>query len=125
MKYMINIIGTVNDEVVVEEKDIKVVFSENRPFLSKEFSEALLGISMDEERTFTLPLPDEMENEALRGAETEFTVKATEVSERTLPGLDDAFASTVGAFETLEALRQDIYDRILQSKQQQAQEAYR
>ena len=121
----INVRGTVNNEVVVDEEDIKVVFSVNRPFLSNEFQEALIGISKDEERTFTVPLPNEMESEELRGAETEFTVKATQVSERTLPGLDDAFASTVGAFETLEAVKQDINDRILQSKQQQTQTAYR
>ena len=121
----INITGTVNEEVIVEEKDIKVVFSEKRPFLSQEFSDALLGISIDEERIFTLPLPDEMENEVLRGAETEFAALATQVSERKLPGLDDAFASTVGAFETLDELRQDIHDRIMQSKQQQTQESYR
>ena len=121
----VNIKGTVNGEVVVDEDDIHVVFSEDRPFLSKEFSEALLGISKEEERTFTIPLPDGMENEELRGADTEFVVTATEVSQRTLPGLDDAFASTVGAFETLEALKQDIYDRISQSKLQQAKEAYR
>jgi trigger factor len=121
----VNVKGTVNEEVVVDEDDIKVVFSINHPFLSMEFQEALLGISKDEERTFTIPLPNEMESEELRGAETVFTVKATQVSGRTLPGLDDAFASTVGAFETLEALQQDVYDRILQSKQQQTQETYR
>ena len=121
----VNIKGMVNDEVVVDEDDIKVVFSINRPFLSMEFQEALLGISKDEERTFTVPLPNEMESEELRGAETVFTVKAIQVSSRTLPGLDDAFASTVGAFETLDDLQQDVFDRILQSKQQQTQEAYR
>ncbi|MDF1512901.1 MAG: hypothetical protein P1S60_03720, partial [Anaerolineae bacterium] len=84
-----------------------------------------VGISVDEVRTFTMPLPVHIENETLRGAETEFTVTAKQVFERTLPGLDDAFASTVGAFETLADLRQDIYDRILQVKQQQEQEDYR
>jgi trigger factor len=121
----VNIKGTVNGEVVVDEDDIDVVFSVDRPFLSFEFQEALLGITNDEERTFTVPLPNETENPDLRGAETEFTVKATQVSGRTLPGLDDAFASTVGAFETLEALQQDIHNRLLQSKQQQSEQTYR
>jgi trigger factor len=120
----VNIKGTVNGEVVVDEDDIDVVFAVDRPFLSYEFQEALLGITNDEERTFTVPLPEGTENPDLRGAETEFTVKATQVSSRTLPGLDDAFASTVGAFETLEELQQDIYDRILQSKRQQSEQTY-
>lgn len=121
----INIIGVANGEVVVDENDIHVILSENRPFLSAAFTEALIGISKGEERTFTIPLPEDMENEELSGVNTEFTAKATQVARRTLPGLDDAFASTVGAFETLEALRQDIYDRLLESKQQQTREAYR
>jgi len=121
----INIKGTVNGEVVIDEDDIRIVFSADRPFLSMEFTEALLGISKGEERTFTAPMPDDIENEELRGANTEFTNTVTQVSQRTLPGLDDAFASTVGTFETLEALQQDIYDRIMQSKLQQAKETYR
>jgi trigger factor len=121
----INIKGMVNNEVVVDEEDIQVVLSAERPFISISFVEALLGISNGETRIFTVPLPNELENEELRGAETEFTATTTEVYQRALPGLDDAFASTVGAFETLEALRQDIFNRILQSKQKQMQEAYR
>lgn len=121
----VNVHSTVDGDVVVDEDDVEVVLSEDRPFLSVEFVAALVGMKADEESTFTLTLPDTIENEELRGAESEFTVKVTEVHERTLPELDDALASTVGSFESFDELKQDIVDRMLAQKQEQAEAGYR
>ena len=73
----VNVHSTVDGDVVVDEDDVEVVLSEDRPFLSVEFVAALVGMKADEESTFTLTLPDTIENEELRGAESEFTVKVT------------------------------------------------
>jgi len=120
-----NVLGTADDEVIVDEDDIEIVLQEDAPFLTPEFVQALIGMSTDEEKTFTIVLPEDFREESLRGAEVQFKVKMVGVFERVLPDLDDALASTVGPFETLEDLKSDIYTRLKDAKQSQFQETYR
>jgi len=121
----VDVHATVGDDVIVDEDDIEIVLSEERPFFSPEFAAALVGMSTEEESAFTLALPESMEDPDLQGAEAEFTVKVTQVFERKLPELDDALASTVGSFESFDELKQDIIDRILKQKKEQAESVYR
>jgi trigger factor len=121
----INVLGTVDGDVVVEEDDIEVVLKEDVPFVAPGFVEALVGMSTDEEKSFTVVFPETFSEESLRGEEAEFEVEVVGVYERMLPDLDDALASTAGSFETLEDLKQDIYTRMLDTKQRHAQEHYR
>lgn len=122
---MVDVKATVDGEEIVDEDDIEVPLLEDRPFLSPEFVQALLGASAGETRTFPLTLPETMDEPSLRGAEAEFTVTVKQVFSRTLPELDDALASTVGTFESLEALKEDIRRRLLSSKQEQAEVEFR
>ena len=120
-----NVLGTVDGDVVVDEEDIEIPLSEATPFLSEEFVEGLVGASPGETVLLSAALPETIEDPSLRGAECNFEVEVTQVYDRDLPELDDALASTVGSFETLEELREDIHDRIMQSKLNQARESYR
>lgn len=121
----INVLGKVDDEIIVEEADIEVALKEDATFVAPGFIEALIGMSTDEEKSFSVVFPDTFGEESLRGEEGNFDVKVVGVYERVLPNLDDALASTAGSFETLEDLRQDIYTRLLDSRQHQAHEHYR
>lgn len=120
----VTVIATVEEDEVVHEHDIPVVLSEERPFLSVEFVNALLGATTGEERAFTLALPDTIEEPSLRGAEADFKVEVEQVYARTLPEMDDALASTVGSFETLDDLVQDIRGRVVTQKRQQLEAGY-
>lgn len=88
------------------------------------FSQHLLGVSPEEEKTFTYTYPDDYEDEDLRGAEVEFKVLVTNVQTYQLPELDDEFAKEVSDFETLDALRADIRQALEQNAQQEYQQAY-
>jgi trigger factor len=121
----INVLGTVDGDVIVEEDDIEVVLKEDAVFVAPGFVEALVGMSADEEKSFTVVFPETFSEESLRGEEGNFDVKVVGVYERVLPQLDDALASTVGPFETLEDLKQDIHTRMLESRERQAHELYR
>lgn len=121
----INVRGTVDGDVIVDEDDIEVVLKEDAVFVAPGFVEALVGMRTDEEKSFTVVFPETFSEEDLRGEEGQFDVKVVGVYERVLPNLDDALASTVGPFETLEDLKQDIYARLLDDRQHQAQELYR
>jgi len=121
----VNVHATVDGDVVVDEDDIHVVLSEERPFLSPEFVETLVGTSAGEERQATLKLPETIEQPELRGVDADFALEVTQVYARQLPELDDALASTVGSFETFDELVDDIRARILNQKREQAETAYR
>ncbi len=116
--------GRVNDEVVVRERHVKVLLTAKNYFIAPGFIEALAGMSAGEEKTFSLTMPDDFEDKDLQGEVVEFTVNVEEVNQRTLPGLDDALASTVGPFGTLEDLKTDLRRRILDYKTDKSTDNY-
>ncbi len=120
-----NVLGTVDGDVIVDEDDVEMALSEVTPFLSEEFISELVGASAGETVMFAATLPRTMEDPSLQGTECNFEVEVTQVYKRDMPALDDALASTVGAFETMEELREDIHTRIQESKLNQTRQAYR
>jgi len=74
----------------------------------REVEEAVIGLTAGGERTAHVRFPDDHRNEALRGKSGEAKVKVTEVKEKVLPALDDDLAKTVGQFDTLEALKEEV-----------------
>ena len=84
------------------------------------FSRVLIGMSVGDEKTTSHTFSDESEYEELRGVEAAFTFIVKEIKKRVLPEANDEFASTVGEYETLEALRADIRE----SLEMQAKDSY-
>jgi trigger factor len=74
------------------------------------FDEQLVGMNIDDEKTFTLTYPSDYPEEDLAGETAEFTVKINEVRTKDIPPLDDALAVKItnGKFETLEAFKADL-----------------
>jgi trigger factor len=54
---------------------------------------------------FTVRFPDDFPNEARRGEEQRLRITVVDRRTKELPAADDAFARSVGEFETLDALR--------------------
>jgi trigger factor len=63
--------------------------------------------------------------EELAGQDLSFTVLVKEVKAKRLPGLDDDFAKTVGEFETIDALREDLRSRMKGVKRSMVEEELR
>jgi trigger factor len=116
--------GAVDGDVFLHEHDMELPLDVEHPVISPEFIAALVDLEAGDEKTFTLTLPADFD-ETLAGEEAEFTVEVDEVYSRALPELDDALASTVGNFETLDELRADLRERMLEYKQEHARETYR
>ncbi len=117
--------GEAKDEVFFHDHEVKIALDADQHSVVPGFSEAIVGLSKGEQKQFTLTLPDDFEDEDLQGEEATFTVEVNAVSERTLPDLDDALASTVGPFATLEAMKTDLHKQMLDYKEAEAQDAYR
>lgn len=116
--------GSANDEIFLHQHDVKLVLDPDDKSMIPGLVEALVGLSADEEKLFHLTLPEDFEAPELRNAEAEFTVHIESVAERIIPPLDDAFASVVGNFETLEELKADLRERMRNHKHEHTHEAY-
>lgn len=83
-----------------------VILGEDR--LIPGFEDNLVGMAVDEERSFDLTFPDDYAEESLRGKQARFEVKLLDLREKQLPDLDDAFAQSVSESQTMDALRVEL-----------------
>jgi trigger factor len=72
------------------------------------FEENVVGMKAGDEKSFELTFPKDYHAKELAGAKVIFAVKATKVQEVVEPKLDDAFATSIGPFKTVDELKKDI-----------------
>ena len=73
-----------------------------------EFTENLRGGSPGDERTFDVVYAQDAAEQRLAGKTFTYTVKVQSIKQKTLPELDDQFATQLGEFKSLEEVRQRI-----------------
>jgi trigger factor len=73
-----------------------------------EFTENLRGASPGDERVFEVTYAADAQEQRLAGKTFTYTVKVQSIKQKTLPDLDDQFATQLGEFKTLEEVRQRI-----------------
>ncbi|MFQ6058968.1 MAG: trigger factor [Anaerolineae bacterium] len=95
-------------EVLLEQENAIFDMASGSDDLPPDFGAALLGMSKGQEREFTLTYPAHHPHEDLAGQEVTIHVTLHEVKERHLLDIDDELARTVGDFETLDELREQI-----------------
>jgi trigger factor len=73
-----------------------------------EFTEHLRGASAGDERVFEVVYAQDATEQRLAGKTFTYTVKVHSIKQKTLPELDDQFATQLGEFKTLDEVRQRI-----------------
>jgi trigger factor len=86
------------------------------------FAEQLLGLSPGQDKTFSLTFPEDYRDPEVAGKPAEFTVHLHLVKERELPALDDEFASQVGEYTEVGALKSAIEDQLRQREEQRVKD---
>ena len=76
------------------------------------FEDRLLGLQKGEEAEFDIVFPDDYQEESLRGQPVHFKVTLTELRGKVLPEATDEWASSMGKFENLAALRAELRKRL-------------
>jgi trigger factor len=76
------------------------------------FSRNLIGLSTSDESRVSYIYPKDSEWETLQGQEAEFLFSVEAVKTRELPEANDAFAKTVGEYETLKDLTKEIRESL-------------
>ncbi len=72
------------------------------------FEEEVKGLSAGAEKTFQLAFPTEYHAAHLAGKEASFAVTVRAVQEMQVPEIDDEFAKSLGAFDSLEAVKKNL-----------------
>lgn len=115
---IVDIEGTVKGETVIENKGRELILKADNPYPLPGFSEKLLGMTISENREFTLTYPEDFENKRLSGQRAHFKVHLQDLKEEVVPAIDDDLARTVGSYETLEDLKAELRHE-LQTKAEQ------
>ncbi len=86
------------------------------------FSEALRGMSPDEEKEFEVTYPEDYGQEKLAGKTVRFRMKLKMIRTKELPELNDEFAQDLGDYTTLDDLREVIRKSIFHEREFHAQQ---
>jgi len=95
------------DEEDIKAEDVDVVLAGEG--VQQEFTDNLLGVKPDEERTFTVEYPEDFSSKGLAGRKVEYTAQVTALRTKELPEVDDEWAKSLGdEFDSLATLREKI-----------------
>jgi len=119
----IDIRATLDGEAVPGLTAERFVYELGSGTVVAELDEALRGKAADDEVDFSATVPSGNPEEP--GRVVDFHVVVREVREKVLPEVDDAWASDATEFDTVEALRADIRQRLERARQAEAAMALR
>ncbi len=100
----------------------EVVLHVGDPDTMAGFSEALLGMSPEEEKEFEVTYPEDFGQERLAGKTVRFRAKLTTIRKKEFPELNDDFAQDLGDYQTLDDLREAVRKAIFQEREYGAQQ---
>jgi len=112
------------DETLFHEQDVPMLVAETTDFPFPGFALNLVGMKVGEEKIVTLTVPDDYDDEALRGKTVYVQTKLNDLKVRRIPPLDDALAQTIGEYETLDALRNAVRNSLEQQALREADNRY-
>lgn len=106
--------------VIVEKKDADQ--ASEYPFPG--FSRKLIGLTAGDKKTFQHTFKEDYEFEDLRGVTGLYKVSVEEVKGRSLPEVNDDFAKSVGNYESLDQLQEDIKQTLTEQFESEQVSAY-
>jgi trigger factor len=86
------------------------------------FTEALRGMSPDDEKEFEIAYPEDYGQEKLAGKTVKFRMKLKTIRKKDAPDLNDEFAKDLGDFNTLDELREAVRKNIFREREHAAQQ---
>jgi trigger factor len=100
----------------------EVVLHVGDPDTMAGFSEALRGLSPEEEKEFEVTYPEDFGQQRLAGKTVRFRAKLTTIRTKELPELNDEFAQDLGDYQTLDDLRNAVRKAIFHEREYASQQ---
>ena len=117
--------GTVqgtNEEPIAADKAVVEI---GGPSTLKEFTDNLLGVKQNEEKTFAVTYDPNYPEKRLAGKTVDYNVKVEALKEKKVPELNDEFAQSLGEYKSFEELRTKIRTDMEKHKSEHATEELR
>jgi trigger factor len=95
------------EEENIKADDVEVTLG--GPGVQQEFTDNLMGVKADDEKTFVVDYPADFSSRGLAGKKVKYTAKVTAVRVKELPDVDDEWARSMGEdFDSVATLRARI-----------------
>jgi len=120
---------TIDFEVEVEGQKVPDAGTNDFPValgrgtLFPSIEEGLVGMKVGDKKEIDVAMPAAHPHKKLRGKTALFRVTLKGLKERVLPNADDEFAKDLGQFDTLEALKTDIRERLTKQSNEAVENA--
>ncbi len=118
----INVVGKfldAADEEDIKQDDVEVTLGGKG--VQQEFTDNLIDVKPDDEKTFVVDYPADYRTPSLAGKKVEYTTKVTAVRWKELPELDDEWAASLGEdLDSVDTLRSKIRENMESQATQEA-----
>ncbi|MEP6570198.1 MAG: trigger factor, partial [Acidobacteriota bacterium] len=107
------------EEENIKQDDVEVTLGGKG--VQQEFTDNLIGVKADDEKTFSVDYPQDYRSQGLAGKKVDYTTRVNAVRVKELPEVDDEWASSLGEdFDSVATLRAKVRENM---ERQAAQEA--
>ena len=120
---LISFVGDVDGESYEGNEVDKYLYELGKGQMPPEFDEGLIGMSAGDEKRIEFTIPETSSNEEYVGKIAGFQVTVHEIKAKVLPEVDDEFAVSVGGYDDVAAMRQDLRIRLQASQTLQHERA--
>ncbi len=84
------------------------------------FEDAIVGHNVDEVFTIDVTFPEEYQVDTLKGKPAQFEIKLHKIQARDLPAFDEEFVKDVSEFDTIDAYKADLREKLAEDKKKSA-----
>ena len=96
---IIDCVGRVQDKEFTNIKSTEMIVSKDNQNPFPDFFNKIIGLKENQEKKFSILLPENFDNQELQNKEADFVVKINGIKQKEIPELNDEFAKSLGEKE--------------------------
>jgi trigger factor len=115
--------GVAGDDEIIDDEAFELILEPESEDFPPGFDQQFLGVNAGDSVAFDVTYPEEWPSDRA-GAQAHFEAQIISVKRHDLPELNDEFAALVGDYETLDALKQNVRQGLVDQRQDEADAEY-
>jgi trigger factor len=115
--------GKAGDDEIIDDEAFELILEAESEDFPPGFDQQFLGVKAGDNVAFDVTYPDEWPSDRA-GAEAHFEADIISVKRNELPALDDDFAALLGDYDTLDALKANIRQGMIDQRKEEADAEY-
>lgn len=115
--------GKAGEEEIIDDEAFELILEEESEDFPPGFDQQFVGVKAGDQIVFDVTYPDEWDSD-FAGAQAHFEAQIISVKRNDLPELDDDFAALVGDYDTLDDLKANIRQGLVDQRQDEADAEY-